>query len=130
MKKLLSIIVLSLLFCNTSIAKIIDLSCIGFKSYDFNTKKVNYNFKDYMHLSIDTNKKIMTEMSDSGNFSPEWILKEITERYYYSEEYKDMNETDFRIGANLNRFTGEFFSASTGDEGRYFYHCSPTKQLF
>lgn len=130
MKKLLSIIVLSLLFCNTSFAKIIDLSCKGFKSYDFNTKKVNYNFKDYMHLRIDTNKKIMTEMSDSGSFSPEWILKEITERYYYSKEYKDMNETDFRIGANLNRFTGEFFSARIPDGGRYFYHCSPTKQLF
>ena len=130
MKKLLGIIVLSLLFCNTSFTKIIDLSCKGFKSYDFNAEKAYYNFKDYMHLRIDTNKKIMTEMSDDGSFSHEWILKEITERFYYSDEYKDMNKKDFRIETNLNRFTGEFFSAWTGDEERYFYHSSPTKQLF
>lgn len=130
MKKFLKYILFSFLFFNAASAKIIDLSCKGFKSYDFNTKKVNYNFKDYRHLRIDTNKKIMTELSDSGSFSYEWILKEITERYYHSEEYKDMNDKDFRIGANLNRFTGEFFSARTGDEGRHFYYCSPTKQLF
>ena len=130
MKKFLIYILFSFLFFNTASAKIIDLSCKGFKSYDFNIKKANYNFKDYMHLRIDTSKKIMTELSDSGSFSHEWILKEITERYYYSKEYKDMDKKDARIEANLNRFTGEFFSTWTGDGGRYFYHCSPTKQLF
>ena len=130
MKKFLIYILFSFLFFNAVSAKIINLSCKGFKSYDFNTSKPNYNFKDYMHLRIDTNKKIMTEMSDDGSFSHEWIIKEITDRYYYSEEYKDMDEKHSRIAANLNRFTGEYRSVWASDGGRYFYYCSPTKRLF
>ena len=130
MKKISLYILLSFLFFNPLLAKIIDLSCKGFKSYEFNTSEVNYNFKDYMHLRIDTNKKIMTEMSDGGFFSYEWIIEEITDRYYYSEEYKDMNEKHFKINATLNRFTGEYYSSTKSDDGRYFYHCSTTKQLF
>ena len=128
MKKLLSIMFLSFVFCNTSFAKITDLSCVGFKSYK--NGEVDTNFEDYKHLRIDTNKKTMTELSDEGSFSYEWIITEVNERYYYSDEYKDMDEKKSRIiFAALNRF-GEFFSQTTKDSGRYFYHCSITKQLF
>ena len=129
MKKLLGIIVLSLLFCNVSFAKIIDLSCVGFKSYK--DGEVDSTFENYSHIRIDTNKKTLTELSDDGSFSYEWILTEVNERYYYSDEYKDMDEKKFvYIEANLNRFTGEFTSQTTRDGRRYFYHCSTTKQLF
>ena len=130
MKKILSIIVLSLLFCNTSFAKIIDLSCVGFKSYK--DGEVDSAFEDYSHIRIDTNKKIMTELSDDGSFSYEWILTEINERYYFSDKYTDMDEKNSPhiIYATLNRFTGLFYSQRTSDGGRYFYHCSTTKQLF
>ena len=74
----------------------------------------------------------MTELSDDGSFSYEWILTEINERYYYSDKYNDMDEKKLPhiINANLNRFTGLFYSQRTSDGGRYFYHCLTTKQLF
>ena len=130
MKKLLSIIVLSLLFCNTSFAKIIDLSCVGFKSYY--DGEIDSTFEDYSHIRIDTNKKIMTELSDDGSFSYEWILTEINERYYFSDKYTDMDEKNSPhiIYATLNRFTGHFISQTSREGKRYFYHCSTTKQLF
>ena len=110
MKKILSIIVLSLLFCNTSFAKIIDLSCVGFKSYK--DGETDSTFEDYSHIRIDTNKKIMTELSDDGSFSYEWILTDVNERYYLSDKYTDMDEKNFpKAYLEIGKFKYEFLDA-------------------
>ena len=130
MKKLLGIVVLVLFASNSVSAKIIDLSCKGFKSYDREARKLDNDFEDYMHLRVDTSKKIMIEFDDGNYANMEWKLTEINDRYFYSNEGIDNGFNNDYDEANLNRFTGEYFSTTGEVFPRYFYHCTTTKQLF
>jgi len=130
MKKLLGIVVLVLFASNSVSAKIIDLSCKGFKSYDREARKLDNDFEDYMHLRVDTSKKIMIEFDDGNYANMEWKLTEINDRYFYSNEGIDNGFNNDYDEATLNRFTGEYFSTTGEVFPRYYYHCTKTKQLF
>tara|TARA_B100000780_G_C20774502_1_gene307538 strand:+ start:51 stop:443 length:393 start_codon:yes stop_codon:yes gene_type:complete len=130
MKKLLGLIIFSMMFCNVSVAKVLNFECTEkFSRYTDGTE--NRNSNTLMLLQIDTNKKIMREWSDFTNiFHPEWKITKITDYNYYSNKPIDYIDLDFYTRASFNRWTGSYTSKISGENALYVYNCEPAKQLY
>ena len=119
---------------NHSLAKVIDLSCEGIRSVSPKLD-VNPEFSDLRHLRIDTNDKIIHEMTDGdpSEWTARWFIKIMNNEYFFSERYEDMDERNYLptyVNSILNRFTGEYSVQYIVDGMRLFYKCKPTNQLF
>jgi hypothetical protein len=121
MKKILLIILFSFLWCGNSYAILINLKCVGFKSYNISTSFWNNNFEDVIRLIVDTNKRTMTEKEENNKV---WIIAEERDGSFYSKNSNILNY------ATLNRYTGVFISKLKKNPSKYFYICQKAEKLF
>lgn len=134
MSRVILLLIFFLNISNPSLAKVIDLSCEGIRSVSPKLD-VNPEFSDLRHLRIDTNDKIIHEMTDGdpSEWTTRWFIKIMNNEYFFSERYEDMDERNYLptyVNSILNRFTGEYSVQYIVDGMRLFYKCKPTNQLF
>jgi len=135
MKKLLGILVLGLLWCNISFAKVYDFKCSQYNYREFRAEgsKEDYNRRWIIHIEIDTSKKMIT-MFDSWDHEEKrekriFKINNITENAYYSGDSFLENSEKF---LSFNRYTGTLIYKSRVFEipVAHWFSCEQTEQLY
>ena len=136
MKKLLAIIILCLLSCNVSFAKIWDFKCTSYFIQVVAKDPYNYtedwNSKYMMHLRLDTSKKIFIIYDDLNEDSDDVIkIDKITDNQYRHGDIFLEGSKEFYF---FNRYTGVFVQKTQNHTGKKkgtdWYQCENTKQLY
>ncbi len=133
MRKILGIVVLSLMFCDVGFAKVLNFKCDMLVSINSDYKP--YNYKDIMLLQIHLDKKEIWEYDDTNR--QWWKFKIDQERSNevsyiavdFTDEFKSYQHNDTSV--EFNRWTGEYQSDLGGNWSFNKYSCKPiSKRLY